>query len=471
MKKQLVTAAAVKAADDALSDRIDDISDAVSDRDEAIAQNTSDIATNKTNIAANKAAIEDQAATINQLSTDVSNNTRDIADNKRKIEEQASKIAQNTSAISSNTSAISELDSRVTTIENTTLDLTGVREAMGGKFDAVTHKWSAEVTADKGVTYGTLPATDLVEAISKVNSNIGIGTNLDATERRTEVAANNGVSSANSVNDNIRAVNDTIGDLSGLNTEFKNLTNGGSTVPTSVVTALNNLDATLGTIHGLADKRKAAGTYKGNLAEGTTVEMHLSKLDDAIGDRTTISNEKGPHGYAFSTETMYVADVLTDIASQIGTAEQLSGAPNGVSKDKTVNQNIAAVSKAVGNVADLKDTYFLSETTNLTDAVRVLDADMYKMSYAVEENRSEINRLRRKLRGGMASLSALTALAPNSRADGKTQLSIGTGMYDSSPAVAVGAYHWLTNNLMLNAGLAWGDADDAVYRMGLTYSF
>ena len=471
LKKQLVTAAAVKAADDALSNRIDDISDAVSDRDEAIAQNTSDIATNKRNIAANKAAIEDQAATINQLSTDVSNNTRDIADNKRKIEEQASKIAQNTSAISSNTSAISELDSRVTTIENTTLDLTGVREAMGGKFDAVTHKWSAEVTADKGVTYGTLPATDLVEAISKVNSNIGIGTNLDATEKRTEVAANNGVSSANSVNDNIRAVNDTIGDLSGLNTEFKNLTNGGSTVPTSVVTALNNLDATLGTIHGLADKRKAAGTYKGNLAEGTTVEMHLSKLDDAIGDRTTISNEKGPHGYAFSTETMYVADVLTDIASQIGTAEQLSGAPNGVSKDKTVNQNIAAVSKAVGNVADLKDTYFLSETTNLTDAVRVLDADMYKMSYAVEENRSEINRLRRKLRGGMASLSALTALAPNSRADGKTQLSIGTGMYDSSPAVAVGAYHWLTNNLMLNAGLAWGDADDAVYRMGLTYSF
>ncbi len=471
LKKQLVTAAAVKAADDALSDRIDDIADDVAARDAAIAQNTSDIAANKTAIAANTAAIASQATTISQHTTDIAQNKADIAANTAAIASQAATIAGHTSQIAANTSAISGLDSRVTTIENTTLDLTGVREAMGGQFDSVTHKWSANVTTDKGVTYGTLPATDLVEAISKVNSNIGDGAVLDTIESRTTFAANNGVSSTKTVNENISAVNATVGDMNKLNTEFKNLTNGGSSVPATVVTALNNLDATLGTIHGLADKRKAAGTYKGNLAEGTTVEMHLSKLDDAIGDRTTISNEKGSRGYAFSTETMYVADVLTDIASQIGTAEQLSGAPNGVSKDKTVNQNIAAVSKAVGNVADLKDTYFLSETTNLTDAVRVLDADMYKVAYAVDQNKNEINSLRRKLRGGMASLSALSALAPNSRADGKTQLSIGTGMYESSPAVAVGAYHWLTNNLMVNAGLAWGDADDAVYRLGLTYSF
>ena len=366
--------------------------------------------------------------------------------------------------------AINSSNASASTLATTATVAATMASAMGSEFNQETGRWTAKIVANDNVTYGTINAETLSDAVSQVYSHIGSGEVLDKIEKRTEVVKNNGVSSENTVNENITAVNSTVGDISELNVELKNLTNGGYDTPKSVVEALNNIDATLGTIHGLNDKR--GSNAKGNLAKGTTVEMHLSALDDAIGDRSTITNEKGSNGYEFSNENMYVADVLSDIASQIGQAKELENASfNGVSKNNTVNANIAAVNNAIGNVESLKETYFVSETSNLTDAVRVLDADMYKLSYAVDQNRSEINNLRRKMRSGMASLAAMSALTPNSRADGKTQLSIGTGSYESRPAVAIGAFHWITNNLMVNAGLSFSESDDAVYRMGLTYSF
>ncbi|MBR1825468.1 MAG: YadA C-terminal domain-containing protein, partial [Alphaproteobacteria bacterium] len=326
--------------------------------------------------------------------------------------------------------------------------------------------------SDKDVAYGAITATDLTNAVSQINSNIGSADDLGTADEDGNVS--NNVNINNSINANIAAVNEAIGDLKGLSLELKNLTNGKDAVeenaPKSVVEALNNLDATLGQIHGLADKR--GDNYKGNLAEGTTVEMHLTALDDAIGDRTKITNEKGSNGYKFSSDTMYVADVLTDLASQIGTAEQLSDTTiRTVSAQQTVNQNIAAVNNAIGNVTDLEDTYFVSETTNLTDAVRVLDADMYQLAGAVNHTWKDLKELHHEVRAGMAEMAAMSALVPNPLAHGKTSLSLGTGAYSGHGAVAVGGFHHITDNLMLNAGVAWGNSRDTSYRMGVTYSF
>ncbi|MBQ4400250.1 MAG: YadA C-terminal domain-containing protein, partial [Alphaproteobacteria bacterium] len=79
--------------------------------------------------------------------------------------------------------------------------------------------------------------------------------------------------------------------------------------------------------------------------------------------------------------------------------------------------------------------------------------------------------LRKDFSAGMASMGAMSALVPNARAYGNTQLSIGTGAYSNYSAVAMGAFHWITDNLLLNAGAAWGNTSDAVYRMGITYSW
>ncbi|MBO6289086.1 MAG: YadA-like family protein, partial [Alphaproteobacteria bacterium] len=37
-------------------------------------------------------------------------------------------------------------------------------------------------------------------------------------------------------------------------------------------------------------------------------------------------------------------------------------------------------------------------------------------------------------------------------------------------AAAVGGFHWFTDNLLFNAGVAW-DNNEATGRMGITYSW
>ena len=345
-----------------------------------------------------------------------------------------------------------------------------VEAGMGGKFDE-NGKWSAEISDDKAVTYGTISADSLSGAIEQVNSNIGTIEDLGVDASGNGA---NGISAENSVNKNIASVNAAIGDLKNLSLDLKNLTNGkeakAENAPKSVVEALNNLDGTLGQIHGLATK--LGSKYNGNLASGTTVEQHLTAIDAAIGNRKDITNTMSVNYDEAAIQNRNIASTISQVASNIGTAADLGeNLINGVSATKTVNANIAAVNAAVGNIEDLKGTFLVSDAGNLTDAVRVLDADMYQLSGAVNTTWRDLKELHHEVRAGMASMAAMSALVPNPRAHGNTSLSLGTGAYSGHGAVAVGGFHHITDNLMLNAGVAWGNSKDAGYRMGVTYSF
>ena len=345
-----------------------------------------------------------------------------------------------------------------------------VEAGMGGKFDE-NGKWSAEISDDKAVTYGTISADSLSGAIEQVNSNIGTIEDLGVDASGNGA---NGISAENSVNKNIASVNAAIGDLKNLSLDLKNLTNGkeakAENAPKSVVEALNNLDGTLGQIHGLATK--LGSKYNGNLASGTTVEQHLTAIDAAIGNRKDITNTMSVNYDEAAIQNRNIASTISQVASNIGTAADLGeNLINGVSATKTVNANIAAVNAAVGNIEDLKGTFLVSDAGNLTDAVRVLDADMYQLSGAVNTTWRDLKELHHEVRAGMASMAAMSALVPNPRAHGNTSLSLGTGAYSGHGAVAVGGFHHITDNLMLNAGVAWGNSRDAGYRMGVTYSF
>ena len=92
-----------------------------------------------------------------------------------------------------------------------------------------------------------------------------------------------------------------------------------------------------------------------------------------------------------------------------------------------------------------------------------MDSRYYKLS-------GDINDLRDDFNAGMATMSAMTALVPNARATGNTQLSFGRVMYEGETAIALGGFQWINVNVLLNVGAAWGSADTA-YRMGITYSW
>ena len=352
-------------------------------------------------------------------------------------------------------------------LENLDNHLYNASEALGGTFDDTTDKWSADLevaTGEDAVKYGNITVEKVTDALNQIITNVGTKEDLGDEF--------NGVAAKNSINKNIAALNDTIGNLKNLN-DSTNITNGkpgdpGYKVPENVVDVLNNIDATLGTVHGLADKLREAGKYNGNLGDNT-VESHFTAVDAAIGDRSKMNNTSFG-GYS-DISGMSTASALTSVASSIGTSADLGRAMNGVSVNNTVNKNIAAVNTAIGDISSLKQTIYASDATNVTDAIKALDKNMYVLDNQVNDLGIKYQRLRREFRVGMSSMAAMSAMAPNARADGNTQLTVGTGAYADHTAVAVGAYHWISNNLMVNAGVAWGDTDDYIYRMGFTYSF
>ena len=384
------------------------------------------------------------------------------------------------------------------------------------RVDTAVGDWTGSVSVNKDAesNYGMVDVATITAAISTISNNIGSAQVFTDGENDYQY---NDVSADKSVNANIVAINKTLGNMSKLGTmtdsdgnAYKNLSNGTDTVPTTVVEALNNIDATLGTIHGLADK--LGDNYNGNLSTEGTVEHHLTAIDLAIGDRNSMSFDGYAEGGKFADRTinytmptgddkLNVSDSISYVASHIGTADQLkveNGTDeegntkydyiNGVSGTNTVNQNIAALNTTVGDVARLREAMYATNRdamgeaidTSVTDAITNLDThlgNLYDYTQntvipAVNTLHNRYRKLRKEFQAGMASMAAMSALAPNARAVGDTQLSIGTGEYSGHTAAAVGAYHWLTDNLMLNIGAAWGgDSAENIYRMGVTYSW
>ena len=109
-------------------------------------------------------------------------------------------------------------------------------------------------------------------------------------------------------------------------------------------------------------------------------------------------------------------------------------------------------------------SHYVAGSNDLSSAVRSLDSNLYRVDQEVHDVRRELNR-------GMASMAAMSALVPNPKAHGNTQLAIGTGAYSGHTAMAIGGFHNITDNIMLNAGAAWGNSSDVSARLGLTVSW
>ena len=361
-------------------------------------------------------------------------------------------------------SVITNKNASANTLATTATVAATMASAMGGEIDPDTGKWSTTAK-----TYlREVDVTSFMEAVDNVSYTIGTSAQLGSEM--------NGVSDKNTVNTNIAAVNSTIGNLKNLAKDLKNLTNGSKDEgyqPKDVVEVFNNIDSTLGKIHYLANTDGTVSSTRvvstvgngTNLAVGTTVEDHLVSLDNAIGNRNYTSTNIVTKGSSASA-------AISALDKSLGSSKDLGPSMNGVAAGNSVNTNIAAVNAAIGDVSRLqKETYLLNKATSMTDAVVSLDNQLYNMGAAIGEVAHRIDDVRKEMRSGLASAAALSALVPNARSDGKTSLSLGMGGYSGYQAVAVGGFHYVTDNLLLNVGASMGNGSDATYRIGATYTF
>lgn len=457
-------------------------------------------------------ALEDELGKTNQTVSDLNGKLETTDQNVANLESELNKtnetvtaldgeLEKTNTAVAGNTAAITANADAIDNLESGKADKTELEQAkteLSGQINDITKEGGAIDTAvntAKDELNGTISDTktelqgNINTAKTELEGNIAdsLQESKDYTDSQLSTVEENIFAKAdekyvtnegldekvqNSVDNTIGtrvedAVNKTVGDISQLGVGNKNLSNGSEDAPETIVEAINNIDQSLGTIHGLADK--LGGQHQGNLADGTTVEDHLTSLDSAIGNRDNYTNANGSNNY-LATAGADISTAISEIASNIGTAEDLGTAQNGVSSSNTVNQNIAAVNTAIGNTSKLANTHYVSGAANLTDAVAGLDNQIHNLDSRYYQLSGDINDLRDDFNAGMTTMSAMTALVPNARATGNTQLSFGTGMYEGETAMALGGFHWINDNVLLNVGAALGSADTA-YRMGITYSW
>ena len=123
--------------------------------------------------------------------------------------------------------------------------------------------------------------------------------------------------------------------------------------------------------------------------------------------------------------------------------------------------NIRTSTAALGDIAGLAETGRYARYTNVADNLSALDT-------ALSDVDSRVRRLDRQMKGGFASMAALSALQPNARASSDTQLSVGTGTYRGRVGMALGAFHYINDNAMLNVGASYAGSTSATFRAGVT---
>ena len=271
---------------------------------------------------------------------------------------------------------------------------------------------------------------------AKVSAYEGYAAKIDAKQDAlsTEQMAvlNSGITAADiatvqTANARLDSMDTTVSDLSadfGDVADFSNSKTGNlkNDVPSSskqnastVTKAIANMDATIGQIHGLAAK---VGVENGgaNLGQNTTVEEHLTSLAGAIGNRTHYTQQ------------------------------------NYIKNNQTVAQSLDNLDVAVGSIRRDFNSAQIANEARFND---------------IEHN---INHLENKMEKGLAANNALAALKPLSSTY-QTQLSAAMGGYENNQAFAIGGFHYVTEKVLLNTGVAYGGNNSMSYNVGVTFGF
>lgn len=114
---------------------------------------------------------------------------------------------------------------------------------------------------------------------------------------------------------------------------------------------------------------------------------------------------------------------------------------------------------------NLGRSYQTGERVDLTP----INNQMSSLQNQIDTNSQRINKLDNKLESGLATVSALTALHPNPRFTGKTEVSVGMGMYADNVAGAVGIFHHFNDRVMMNVAASYGGDSQWAGSCGITF--
>lgn len=211
-----------------------------------------------------------------------------------------------------------------------------------------------------------------------------------------------------------------------------------------------------------------------NGKEGTrtynSYTLHMTDYDTYITDSYFKDGKfyiKDNTGKSFQTGELQQIDTTGIETSIQNNTTKIEKNTQAIQQVNTKVNNNTKLIKANTNRINKVDAQVQSNTQN----INALKNGVGRLNTRVDGLQSQINRLDNKLEQGLATVTALTGLHPNPRHQGKTQVSIATGMYADNVAGAIGVFHYLNDKVMLSAGAAYGGDSSWAGNVGITIGF
>ena len=105
----------------------------------------------------------------------------------------------------------------------------------------------------------------------------------------------------------------------------------------------------------------------------------------------------------------------------------------------------------------------------LNNNINSMNNQVSNIKNQVDRNAERIGNVEHRLKSGLATVSALTALHPNPRSNEKLEVAIGGGMYADQAAGAIGLFYHPNNRVQLSIGAAYGGHDSWAGNVGITF--
>ena len=138
---------------------------------------------------------------------------------------------------------------------------------------------------------------------------------------------------------------------------------------------------------------------------------------------------------------------------------------NGSVADEANTVSVGSVGneRRITNVADGVNSFDAVNVQQLNAVSAALNAQFNSMSL-------ELGSLDNRLDNVGALSAAFSGMTPNPRDNGRTQISMGMGFYEGKTAYAGGVYHYVSDRVLLNAGMSLAGSESAG-RVGMTIGF
>ena len=196
----------------------------------------------------------------------------------------------------------------------------------------------------------------------------------------------------------------------------------------------------------------------------TNIAENKASIDTLNGDVTvdgsvknTVANNAQNAVYTGTQVASSVSRAPATIGSALSaTTEQVNSNTTQIATNKSdIARNAQAIDLNRQTIAQIQSDFARTNANN--------DARFKHLE-------DEIDDVNEEMKKGLASTAALASLQPLSN-EYKTQISVGMGGYRDRQAIAVGGYHYVTDNVLLNVGGAWGGEDSISYKAGVTLGF